>query len=108
MRYGEIISMGAVLPVLDLVAGRCSALFVGGRAVTGSFDQVDVFSPVRHGDLVAATALVLGAGTRSLLLDLTLTRDFLKSGKRIKQTLVRYVTALLNTYICIHIWRCFA
>lgn len=67
-RHGQSISLAPLLSLFDVLAGRCAAIFSGGAVVTGSFDDVRLFSPLKHGDLIAAVAEVVSVGRCSMLL----------------------------------------
>lgn len=65
---GSALALGDIFPLLDMVGGRCAAVYVGGSVVTGCFDRVLVHAVALHGDVVTAIASIVTLGARSLLL----------------------------------------
>lgn len=66
-RAGSPMSLGSVLPLIDMACGRCAATFSMGSVVTGCFDELVVFRLPRHGDVVSANADVIAVGRSSIL-----------------------------------------
>lgn len=60
-------SLGPVLALIDMAAGRCASTFSLGSVVTGCFDEVVVLRVPRHGDVVTAQADVVAVGRCSVL-----------------------------------------
>ena len=61
-------SLGEVLDLMDLAAGRCAYRHVEGPVVTRSLEDVILQSPLPRGVHIRVTATPLYAGTSSLLL----------------------------------------
>ncbi|HUJ75469.1 MAG TPA: hotdog domain-containing protein, partial [bacterium] len=49
---GQRMQAGAILDLIDVVAGRVAATHGRSPCVTLSFDRVDLTQPVLHGDLI--------------------------------------------------------
>ena len=88
---GKPLSLGAAFPLLDMVAGRCAALFCNGSVVTGCFDDVSVENWLRHGDVVIAKAQVVAVGSSSMVVSIILYREVVRKRIRDNQVVIRYV-----------------
>ena len=72
---GQRMHAGAILDLMDVVAGRAAATHTGGPVVTLSFDRVDLEHPIIHLDLVRLDAAVADVGRSSLVLGVAVTRQ---------------------------------
>ncbi len=72
---GQRMQAGAILDLMDVVAGRAAALHSGSRVVTLSFDRVDLVHPIIHLDLVRLEGQVVDVGRSSMMVGVTVTRQ---------------------------------
>lgn len=68
LAHGELLPLGSLYELLDLAAGRCAHLFVGGAVVTVSLDHGELTAPLLRGDFVQVSARVVAVGSSSLTL----------------------------------------
>ncbi len=64
---GEPMQAGAILDLMDVVAGRSAIRQAAGPAVTLSFDRVDLVYPIRHQDLIRLEGRVCAVGNSSIM-----------------------------------------
>ena len=80
---GQRMQAGAILDLMDLVAGRVAIKHSGGRVATLSFDRVDLIYPILHHDLVRLDGQLVYVGQSSMVIDVrcyrkdTFTRAFM-------------------------------
>eukprot|EP00737_Agarophyton_chilense_P001970 gb/GEZJ01002226.1/.p1 GENE.gb/GEZJ01002226.1/~~gb/GEZJ01002226.1/.p1 ORF type:complete len:324 (-),score=32.67 gb/GEZJ01002226.1/:1860-2831(-) len=67
-RYGQPSTSAPLMSLLDIACGRCSALYSGGSVVTGCFDEITLYAPLRHGEVVAVVCEVVSTGKSSMFL----------------------------------------
>lgn len=72
---GTVLPLAALFPLLDIAGGRCAAVHVDGRVVTGCFDHVHMHSRAHHGDVVVCRAVVVHTGSRSMLIRIDAFRE---------------------------------
>jgi len=63
---GQRMHAGAILDLMDVVAGRAASAHSGTPVVTLSFDRVDLVHPIIHLDLVRLDAYVADVGRSSI------------------------------------------
>lgn len=72
---GQRMHAGAILDLMDVVAGRAAMLHSGTPVVTLSFDRVDLVHPIIHLDLVRLDAYVADVGRSSITVGVDVTRQ---------------------------------
>jgi acyl-CoA thioesterase 11/acyl-coenzyme A thioesterase 9 len=72
---GTRMQAGAILDLMDMVAGRTAFLHAGGPTVTLSFDRVDLTEPVLHGDLVRLDGRLAHVGRSSMTIEVEVFRQ---------------------------------
>jgi acyl-CoA hydrolase len=72
---GQRMQAGAILDLMDVVAGRAAAHHAGTHVVTLSFDRVDLVHPIIHGDLVRLDSYVADVGRSSIMVGVEVTRQ---------------------------------
>ncbi|MEE8396755.1 MAG: hotdog domain-containing protein [bacterium] len=63
---GQRMQAGAILDLIDVLAGRIAARHAGGAVVTLCFDRVDLVYPILHQDLVRMEGRLVAVGNSSL------------------------------------------
>ncbi|MDH5752332.1 MAG: hypothetical protein OEZ59_07945 [Deltaproteobacteria bacterium] len=77
-QHGQRMQAGAILDLMDVLAGKVAATHASSPVVTLSFDRVDLVHPVFHQDLVRLEGQVVSVGNSSILVALDVFRqDFL-------------------------------
>ena len=72
---GQRMNAGAILDLMDVVAGRAASQHSGTPVVTLSFDRVDLVHPIIHLDLVRLDAHVADVGRSSITVGVEVTRQ---------------------------------
>lgn len=72
---GQRMQAGAILDLMDVVAGRAAFNHAGTAVVTLSFDRVDLVHPIIHLDLVRLDAYVADVGRSSIMVGVDVTRQ---------------------------------
>jgi acyl-CoA hydrolase len=72
---GQRMHAGAILDLMDVVAGRAAFGHAGGPVVTLSFDRVDLVHPIFHLDLVRLDAYVAHVGRSSIMVCVEVSRQ---------------------------------
>jgi acyl-CoA hydrolase len=72
---GQRMQAGAILDLMDVVAGRTASTHSGTPVVTLSFDRVELLSPIIHLDLVRLDAYVADVGRSSITVGVDVTRQ---------------------------------
>ena len=72
---GQRMHAGAILDLMDVVAGRAAHVHSGTPVVTLSFDRVDLVHPIIHLDLVRLDAYVADVGRSSITVGVEVTRQ---------------------------------
>lgn len=72
---GQRMQAGAILDLMDVVAGRAAAAHSGTHTVTLSFDRVELVHPIIHLDLVRLDAWVADVGRSSITVGVDVTRQ---------------------------------
>ena len=72
---GARMQAGAILDLMDVVAGRTAVLHAASPAVTLSFDRVDLNQPVLHGDLIRMDARLASMGRSSMMVEVEVFRQ---------------------------------
>jgi acyl-CoA hydrolase len=72
---GQRMHAGAILDLMDVVAGRAALQHAGTPVVTLSFDRVDLVHPIIHLDLVRLDASVADVGRSSITVGVEVTRQ---------------------------------
>ena len=65
---GQRMQAGAILDLIDVLAGRIAVAHVQGPVVTLSFDQVDLTYPILHQDLVRLEGQLAAVGNSSMVI----------------------------------------
>lgn len=76
---GELLSLGAVMDLVDLCAGRAAYAYMEGPVVTVSVDRGILVSPLWKGDLVRVEARVVLVGSSSMTVEAVTSREDLSS-----------------------------
>lgn len=72
---GQRMQAGAILDLMDSVAGRSAGMHSGSPVVTLSFDRVDLVHPLVHMDLVRLEGRVVQVGNSSMMVAVNVTRQ---------------------------------
>lgn len=72
---GQRMQAGAILDLMDGLAGRVAAAHAGSSVVTLSFDRVDLIHPLYHSDLVRLEGRVLNVGRSSISVGVDVFRE---------------------------------
>jgi acyl-CoA hydrolase len=72
---GTRMQAGAILDLMDVVAGRTAYRHTDGPTVTLSFDRVDLNEPVLHGDLIRLDARLAHVGRSSMMIEIEVFRQ---------------------------------
>jgi len=72
---GTRMQAGAILDLMDMVAGRTAFLHSGSGTVTLSFDRVDLTEPVLHGDLIRLDGRIAHVGHSSMMIEVEVFRQ---------------------------------
>lgn len=72
---GVRMQAGAILDIMDIVAGRVASSHCAGPCVTLSFDRVDLTQPVLHADLIRLDARVASVGRSSMMVEVEVFRQ---------------------------------
>jgi acyl-CoA hydrolase len=72
---GTRMQAGAILDLMDVVAGRTASLHARSACVTLSFDRVDLTEPVLHGDLIRLDANLANMGRSSMMVEVQVFRQ---------------------------------
>lgn len=71
---------GELLSLADKSAYVCATRYSGEYSVTASFDKVDFHEPVEVGELITFLARVIGVGSSSMMIEITVTAEDMKRG----------------------------
>jgi len=66
---GQRMQAGAILDLMDVVAGRIAFQHARSRVVTLSFDRVDLMEPILHLDLVRLDGQLVSVGRSSMVVE---------------------------------------
>jgi acyl-CoA thioesterase 11/acyl-coenzyme A thioesterase 9 len=72
---GARMQAGAILDVMDIVAGRVASSHCAGPCVTLSFDRVDLTQPILHADLIRLDARMASVGRSSMMVEVVVFRQ---------------------------------
>lgn len=72
---GARMQAGAILDLMDVVAGRTAVMHAAGPCVTLSFDRVDLNQPILHGDLIRLDGRLASKGHSSLMIEVEVFRQ---------------------------------
>jgi len=74
---GHRMQAGAILDLMDVVAGRIAFQHAGSRVVTLSFDRVDLMEPILHLDLIRLDGQLVAVGRSSMVIEVKCYRKHL-------------------------------
>ena len=74
---GQRMQAGAILDLMDVVAGRIAFQHARSRVVTLSFDRVDLIEPILHLDLVRLDGQLVSVGRSSMVIEVKCYRKHL-------------------------------
>ncbi len=72
---GQRMQAGAILDLMDVVAGQVAIQHCGGPAVTLSFDRVDLILPIMHADLIRLEGRLAAVGNSSMMVEVDVFRQ---------------------------------
>lgn len=72
---GQRMQAGAILDLMDVVAGRSAHQHAESSVVTLSFDRVELVRPIVHLDLVRLEGQVVNVGRSSIMVEVDVTRQ---------------------------------
>lgn len=67
--HGQRMQAGAILDLMDVLAGRIAIQHSGSRVATISFDRVDLTYPILHQDLVRLDGQLVSVGNSSMVVE---------------------------------------
>ncbi|HEX7928959.1 MAG TPA: acyl-CoA thioesterase, partial [bacterium] len=72
---GQRMQAGAILDLMDVVAGQVAITHCSGPVVTLSFDRVDLIQPIEHGDLIRLEGRMAAVGNSSTMIEVEVFRQ---------------------------------
>ncbi len=72
---GQRMQAGAILDLIDVLAGRVAVAHCGGACVTLAFDRVELTQPILHADLVRLEGRLAHVGRSSMMVEVQVFRQ---------------------------------